>query len=102
VAIKGALAAAETGADSASASGRVMVNGGLAAAEAGQDGFAAAGVVVGRGVSTGVMAAAEAGRDGFRASGRWIAVYGRIARQVAALERVREIQAERRRRLGIG
>lgn len=66
--IAGTLAAQESGADTAAASGAVVVSGTMAASEAGADGFAASGII-GSSDIIGNVAALESGADSIVVSG---------------------------------
>ena len=77
-AITGTLAATETGADVAAATGDVLVQGTLAATESGSDTCAATGRVL----VQGVLAAVETGQDG--ASGEGTAPSARVTSHVGA------------------
>ena len=66
--ITGTLAATETGSDTFSGSGDVIVEGSMAASETGSDTFTGLGIVVSPGV-TGTMAATETGADIFSGAG---------------------------------
>jgi hypothetical protein len=67
VVVAGTFAATEAGSDTAALSGAVPISGTMAAAETGSDTFAGSGVVGGGRVGT--MAATEAGSDTFAATG---------------------------------
>jgi hypothetical protein len=69
--ITGTLAATETGSDTFSGSGDVVVEGSMAASETGSDTFAASGAVTDPGI-TGTMAATETGTDTFSGAGKVI------------------------------
>lgn len=60
VIVQGSLSVSETGSDSFSGSGKVIVQGTLSASESGSDTFAADGTVSGGGAITGSMSATEA------------------------------------------
>ena len=69
--ITGTLAATETGSDTFSGSGDVIVEGSMAASETGSDTFAASGTVTAAAI-TGTMAATETGTDTFSGAGKVI------------------------------
>jgi hypothetical protein len=78
--VTGNFAATESGSDSASASGVVIVIGSVAAAESGADTFAASGGPV----ISGDLSASESGGDTFTSSG--VVVYAAVTGSMAATE----------------
>lgn len=77
VIVKGSLAATETGSDTLSGSGKVVVSGSLAVTETGSDTFSASGTVSAGGI-LGSMAATEVGNDTISGTGKVI-VSGSLA-----------------------
>ena len=64
----GSLSATETGSDTFTSSGKVVVKGSLSVSEIGSDNFSASGLV--KSISTGTLAATETGSDTFVSTGK--------------------------------
>jgi hypothetical protein len=79
VIVQGSLAATESGSDTFASTGKVIVQGSLAVSETGSDTFAASGTVTDNLGVTGSMAATETGSDAFASSGKVLVKGGLVA-----------------------